>query len=322
MANDIRGALVFNPGSGKGKAGERALDFAAAWQAKFGNELTLRPTRSREDIRVAARETRAPGVIQIFMGGDGTLSESIQGLAEAESFQPLPEPVGLLPGGTGNSFLRDFGIIDYNAAKAALLEAVERKSSVRVDAGIITYLECTKEKPERGRETKRITFNIWGIGLISNITVMAVKMRFLGALNYSLAGLIKILTHRPDTLKVRIDGNEEELLCNLVTISNSRYTGGAMEIAPDIRVNDGKLFLVCPQITSRLQLLQTFPKIFKGDHVNNPAIRTQFIQEFKVTREDPFIMNVDGELELGYDPTVKMHPGFIQVYMPQERLSD
>lgn len=322
MANDIRGALVFNPGSGKGKAGERARDFAAVWKQKFGTELTLRPTRSREDIRVAARETRSPGVVQIFMGGDGTLSESIQGLAEADDFRPLSAPIGLLPGGTGNSFLRDFGVLDYESAKSALLEALEAKSSLKVDAGIISYLECTKEKPERGRMTKRITFNIWGIGLISNITVLAIKMRFLGSFNYTLAGLVKILTHRPDTLKVEIDGNGEELVCNLVTISNSRYTGGAMEIAPDIRVNDGKLFLVCPQITSRFQLLQTFPKIFKGDHVNNPAIRTQFIKQFKVFREDPFIMNVDGELELGYDPALSMHPGFIQVYMPQDRLSE
>ncbi len=321
MAGKVQGILVFNPGSGKGKAGQRALDFADAWKNKFDTELTLRPTRSREDIRVAAKETRTPGRIQIFMGGDGTLSESIQGLAEDAGFKPLTDPIGLLPGGTGNSFLRDFGITDYESAKVALLEAVERRGVINVDAGIISYLECTREKPERGRPTRRIMFNIWGIGLISNITVLAVKMRFLGSLNYTIAALAKIFTHRPDTLKVKIDGHAEELVCNLITVSNSRYTGGAMEIAPEIRVNDGKLFLVCPQISSRIQLLQTFPNIFKGGHVNNPSIRTQFIKEFAVTREDPFIMNVDGEVELGYDPTLKIHPGYFRVFMPPERLS-
>ena len=321
MAQNIRGALVFNPGSGKGKAGERAKDFAEAWKNKFGSELLLRPTRSREDIRVAARETRAEGVVQIFMGGDGTLSESIQGLAEQSEFRPLTAPIGLLPGGTGNSFLRDFGITDYDSAKEALLTALEAGSTIDVDSGIISYLECTKEHPERGRPVQRITFNIWGIGLISNITVLAVRMRFLGSLNYTLAALVKILTHRPDTLNVEIDGHPEQLECNLITISNSRYTGGAMEIAPEIRVNDGKLFLVCPQIKKRLQLLSTFPNIFKGGHVGNPAIRTQFIKEFKVTREDPFIMNVDGEVELGYDPTLKIHPGYFKIFMPADRLS-
>jgi len=315
-----KAVLVYNPASGKGKAKDRAMDFARLWQEKFGTELRLRSTRSLEDIRVAARETAGKDQIQIFMGGDGTLSESVQGLSETNDFKGLARPVGLLPGGTGNSFLRDFGITTYEEARDALLAAVAADSSMTIDAGIIEYQKCEPANPARGNATRRITFNIWGVGLISNITVTAIKMRFLGSFNYTLATVLKIFTHRPDKLKVTIDGKTEELFCNTLIVSNSRFTGGAMEMAPGIRVNDGQLFLVCPQFTSTLKLFSFFPTIFKGTHVNHPSIRTGFIKEIKVEREDPFIMNVDGELEIGYDPRLRVVPGYWKVFMPAENI--
>src|SRR5262245_28665232 len=115
----IQAVLVYNPKSGKGLAAIRAQNFSDAWKTKFGTDLILRPTTSRADISTAVKEHRKRTII--LMGGDGTLSEGLQGLAEANSFKPLKSPIGLLPGGTGNSFLREFGLHEYLAAKEALL---------------------------------------------------------------------------------------------------------------------------------------------------------------------------------------------------------
>lgn len=319
FGGNMDATLIYNPNSGKGQAKIRAADFAEHWRKEFGTELNMRPTKSLEDIRVAARETINSG-LQIFMGGDGTLSESVQGLCEHNDFKGLARPVGLLPGGTGNSFLRDFGIEDYEQARDALLSAVKSDTALNIDLAIIKYLECTPEKPERGPEKRRITFNFWGIGLISDITALAIKMRAIGSLNYSLATIVKLLRHRPMVIDAEIDGKRENLECNFITVSNSRYTGGAMEIAPEVRVNDGKLYLVCPQLKSKGQLFGLFPSIFKGTHVNHPMIRTQFLQKIKLRSEDPILMNVDGELEIGYDPEMQIQPSFWKIYMPAERL--
>ena len=93
-----------------------------------------------------------------------------------------------------------------------------------------------------------------------------------------------------------------------------------MEIAPAVRVNDGKLFFIAPSIDSRFKLLNLFPKIFKGDHVNIPGIRTQFIKEIGLERKRPFVMNIDGALETGFNPRLAIQSDFFRLYMPRDLL--
>ncbi|MCB1159500.1 MAG: acylglycerol kinase family protein, partial [Leptospiraceae bacterium] len=131
--------LIYNPGSGKKKGGKRAIDFMERWIERFGTEPVLRPTQSKEDIRLAVKETYQSGIIQIFMGGDGTISECLQGLSELKSFSKLEEPVGILPAGSGNSFLRDFALKNYEEARDALLDAIANTSVRKVDMGFIQY---------------------------------------------------------------------------------------------------------------------------------------------------------------------------------------
>lgn len=306
--------LVFNPNSGKGKARERAVDFSQKWREMTGTEIRLRPTSSLADIRIAANETYNDKELQIFMGGDGTLSESIQGISEKFNFANLLKPVAFLPGGTGNSFLRDFEIKDYKTAREKFFSAFEKNSTINIDSAIITYNKV-KSDLSAGEESKRIMFNIWGVGLISDITKLAIRMRKIGSANYTIASLIKLLSHKPYELKTMIDGVEELLKCNMVTVSNSRFTGGKMQIAPHVRVNDGKLFLISPMLKSRLSLLSNFPKIFKGDHVNHPDIKTGFIKNIEIRHDEPLVMNVDGELEEGFNPRMQIHPSYFKLYM-------
>lgn len=307
--------LIFNPKSGKGKAREKAIDFSQKWKDIVGTEIRLRPTSSLADIRIAANETYNEKELQIFMGGDGTLSESIQGISEKLNFTNLTKPVAFLPGGTGNSFLRDFDIKDYQTARDMFFLAFEKESTINIDSAIITYNKV-KSDLSAGDVSKRIMFNIWGVGLISDITKLAIRMRKIGSMNYTVASLIKLFSHKPYELKTIIDGVEELLNCNMVTVSNSRFTGGKMQIAPHIRVNDGKLFLISPMLKSRLALFSNFPKIFKGDHVNHPHIKTGFIKKIEIHHDNPLIMNVDGELEEGFNPRMQIHPSYFKIYMP------
>ncbi|MCR9142751.1 MAG: hypothetical protein NXI24_10905 [bacterium] len=326
-----RAVLIYNPNSGRGKAAMRATDFFQHWEDRTGTELRLRPTRSLPDIRVAAKEIQ-PDELPIFMGGDGTLSESLQGLAEAAEFRQLKQPIGFLPGGTGNSFLRDFGITDYDAARDALLSAIAADQSLAVDAGIVEYTPVPgpAEKSAQsgatpgavsGERARRITMNIWAVGLIPDITELAIRMRAIGSLNYTLASLIKLLGHKPERLKVIVDGQEREVECNFICISNSRFTGGAMEIAPAVRVNDGRLFYLCPEVKGRLKSFGLFPSIFKGKHIEHPNITTDFVQSIALNRPEPFLMNVDGELERGLNPGVTIQPGYFRLYMDPERVA-
>lgn len=314
------GTLIFNPGSGKGKGSYRAGLFKKQWEERLESELLLRPTKSYDDIRVAVKEVYTTDTIPVFLGGDGTLSECIQGIAELENFKKIERPVGFLSGGSGDSYMRDFGITSFQEAAAALLDAVETESIIESDTGLINYRTFNPVNPDKpGAEDKRIFINIWGLGLIPEIAELAMKMRFLGSSNYTAASLIKIMTHNPSRINVQVDGKEKKFICNFLSLSNNRFTGGKMEIAPFSRINDGRLFMVCPEIKSRMVLFSLFPTIFKGEHIKSPDVNSGFIQNLAFKDEEHFFWNVDGDLGYGFNPEISVHPDFFRLYMPEER---
>ncbi len=298
------------------------MDFASAWKSEFGGDLILRPTKSLADIRVAAVESiQDPEMIPIFMGGDGTLSESVQGISEHQNFKPIDRPVGLLPGGTGNSFLRDFGVTNYEEARDNLIGALRSGSAQKADLAVIKYQAYKPDRPDQpGASVRRITFNIFGVGIIADITEMAVKMRWMGAANYTVASLWKLLFHKPYHFELTIDGKREDLACNMISVHNSQYTGGAMHIAPAVRVNDGQLFYLVPRYKSRLTLFKKFPELFKGTHVDSDEMRTGFVKNIGIRHPAAVWMNVDGELERGWNPDLSIQPDYWKIYMMPERM--
>ena len=286
----------------------------------LGSSSRCASTKSLTDIRAAAKQAAAEYDLQLFMGGDGTLSEALQGLFERSGFQPLDRAVGLLPAGSGNSFLRDFGLLTYPAARDALLDALAKGETVAADIAIVRYRPLGEAGA--GPETRRISFHFWGIGLVCDITAQAMRMRYLGALNYAVAAVGKVLTHRPYRLCVTIDGVREDIECNFLAVCNSRFTGGAMMIAPPVRINDGRLFLVIPSMKNRVKMLWMMPKIFQGSHLDHPLVDCRFVFEVSLEHDQPLVFNVDGELDIGYDPSIRVHPAYWQVYMSPEKLLD
>ncbi|MCK5201406.1 MAG: hypothetical protein KAR21_23795 [Spirochaetales bacterium] len=314
------GTLIFNPGSGRGKGSYRAEIFKTQWESQLKSSLLLRPTKSYEDIRVAAKEVYTTDTIPVFLGGDGTLSECIQGIAELENFKKIEKSVGFLSGGSGDSYMRDFGITSFEEAAAALLDAVETESIIEADTGLINYRTFNPENPDKpGTKDKRIFINIWGLGLLPEIAEQAMKMRYLGSNNYTAATLIKLTKHKPSRLLVEIDGKEKDYMCNFLSLSNNRFTGGKMDIAPFTRINDGKLFMVITEIKNRLGLFALFPSIFKGEHIKSPEVNSGFVQKLTFKDERHYFWNIDGDLGYGFNPEITVQPGYFKLYMPEER---
>ena len=157
---------------------------------------------------------------------------------------------------------------------------IEENSTLAIDAGVITYNGYRAGDPRDHREViRRIIFNIWGVGLIADITALAAKVKRIGAFSNTLASLMKIFTHKPFSVQAKIDGGEKKYLaCPMITASNSRYTGGNMKIAPDARVDDGKLFMICVREISPLKFLILLPAVINGRSFEHPLVQTQFVQ--------------------------------------------
>jgi len=97
-------------------------------------------------------------------------------------------------------------------------------------------------------------------------------------------------------MKLTVDDKTFDMQNVLVAISNSRFTGGDYLMAPNAKIDDGKLDIIILNKLSRINLLKTFTKIFSGEHVNTKFVETIQAKKITIETSKPKILSPDGEL--------------------------
>lgn len=273
--------VIVNGAAGGGRCRARA-DQAIARLHEAGVEVEVRLTEGPGHATELAADGRERGVTKFLsVGGDGTAYEVINGLFPNDTGDELT--LGILPLGTGNSFLRDFGIIGEKVAIEALLRGrTHRVDVVRAEheGGVFHYMNLLSVgfSAEAGDLTNR-------------------RFKKLGAAGYVAAVLASVAKLEHPVIPVRIDGGDTDRRpCVLLSFSNSRYTGGQMMMAPRADVSDGQLDVIRVGGMTRAQLLATFPAIYRGTHVDHPLVEQMRARrvDFEETVERPAM--VDGEV--------------------------
>ena len=220
----------------------------------------------------------------IVCGGDGTFNEVINGVVINKN-KKIPR-LGFLPGGTGNSFMHDLNAVDPNKA----INKIIKNNSDTLDILKLTYNNKTI-----------YSFNIVGWGLVTDILILAEKMRFLKSIRYNVASLFYILTAKGKKIKFIIDNNKiynEKYL--FILICNTIHTGKGMKAAPKAKFNDGQLDIVSVKSQiSFFQLIKLFTKIFTGKHIHSPFVDYINAQTINLIPENNEVLNVDGDARGG-----------------------
>ena len=230
------------------------------------------------------------------IGGDGTMYEIINGMLKREDKQKIP--IGLITGGTGNSFMYDVDCLDpVDAAKRIVQHNLRPLDIAKVNAnGDLFY-----------------SFNIIGWGLATDAGKLAEKLRWLGGIRYDVASIIEVLKGKDRIATLTLD--KEVIKENFIFIigCNTIHTGKAMKMAPLAQLNDGKIDLIIVRKTSRINLLKLFPKLFSGDHIKSPLVEYRQVKNFSISLEETNDLTIDGEI-IGTTPLdVQMIPKMINV---------
>jgi len=230
------------------------------------------------------------------IGGDGTMYELINGMLKRDDNHKIP--IGLITGGTGNSFMYDVDCLDpIDAAKRIVQHNLRPLDIAKVNAnGELFY-----------------SFNIIGWGLATDAGKLAEKLRWLGGVRYDVASIIEVLKGKDRIATLTLD--EEVIKENFIFIigCNTIHTGKAMKMAPLAKLNDGKIDLIIVRKTSRINLLKLFPKLFSGDHIKSPLVEYRQVQNFSISLEETNDLTIDGEI-IGTTPlNVQMVPKMVNV---------
>ena len=277
-----RYVTIVNPAAGGGRCGER-VGAALERLRRAGLTLEVHETSRPGHATELARQAWARGERSFLaVGGDGTSYEIVNGLFPHEGTE-RPR-LGMLPLGTGNSFLRDFGITSAEEALAALERGATREIDVvraTHAGGLIHYINLLSLgfSAEAGELTNR-------------------RYKALGTLGYVIATLSTALGLRFPAFPLRLDGGSRDPRpCILLSFSNSRFTGGTMMMAPHADPSDGELDVIRIGPMRRPAFVAAFPSIFRGTHVARAEVEEARAKVVELELPEPVDVMVDGEVE-------------------------
>jgi YegS/Rv2252/BmrU family lipid kinase len=297
--------LILNPAAGKGK-GKKNFDSLHSRLADRFENLDVKTSEYPGHNMEIGKEAAKNGIERIIsIGGDGTPFEIINGLY-ADGIPEQEVEFGMIPAGTGNSFLRDFD----GASQETWVETVCKGNSRKVDLVEFSYMMD-------GKEINQYYLNILGVGLIADILKLTnEKLKFLGTLGYSLAVLIRLFRGMHNRMMVKVDNHSFELENSALVINNSKFTGGEMKIAPMADTADGKVDMIVFNHVNRRDILSIFANVFKGKHVDHPRVDVFSGSRMEIDAQPPQRLTADGEL-LGYTPLkLKVLPGQLKLLAP------
>ena len=264
--------FIVNPVSGNKKA-IRNMKIIGKYLTERYIPYCVYSTNEVGSAGIIASKLEEKGVDNIIaVGGDGTLSEILNGLKE-----PSKIKLGIIPSGTGNDFASACKL-SLNPIKA--IETILKNHVVKVD-----YLQ--------GKDFRGL--NIVGSGIDIEFLKKYQNAKFKNKFTYFFS-LLKVLKNFDFyNYKVYVDG--ENLSNNeymLVACCNGTKFGGGMKISPYSDISDGKINLILIKKVNKNKLLYVLYKFMRGKHLN-----TNFGMEVlcdNVRIEGTKSINVDGEI--------------------------
>ncbi|KUP09255.1 lipid kinase [Bacillus coahuilensis p1.1.43] len=270
-----RARIIYNPTSGR-ELFKKHLPEVLYKLERAGFETSTHATECEGDGTKAAQiavERRYDLVIAA--GGDGTLNEVINGLANQE-YRPK---LGIIPMGTTNDFARALHIPkDIQEACNVIIKG----DTVPIDLG---------------RMNEKYFINIAGGGSLTELTyeVPSKLKTMLGQLAYYLKGIEMLPSLKSMPLYLEYDDEvfEGEAMLFLVGLTNS--VGGFEKLAPEASINDGYFSLLILKKCNLAELVRIASAALRGEHLNDPLVISTKAKRIKATSGGKVQLNLDGE---------------------------
>ena len=292
-----RVCLIVNPSAGGGHAAkvlpgvERAL-------RELGIELRTCPTTDLEHARQLAETAATSGETAVTLGGDGLIG-AVAGVLRGHPSAVL----GVLPGGRGNDLARVLGI-PRDPVEACRIIAEGRE--VALDVGDVNG---------------RTFVGIASAGFDSDANRIANEAPSqLGNLVYAYGAMRALVAWKPARFEIELDppGEVRTFTGFSVAAANSRAYGGGMFLAPDAKLDDGRLDIVVSERVSKSRFLANLPRVFKGTHVELPECHVFRAASVRISADRPFALYADGDPIGDLPAVVRAVPGAIRVLVPPQ----
>lgn len=266
--------IIFNPVAGKKKASKN-LRVVEEILTERGIAYQLHQSCDMHDAEAIARRLTEQGETElIVLGGDGTLNEVLNGLAD-----PTVCKIGLIPSGTGNDFAERRGIsLDPEKAMKRILDG---------EATDVDYLDVSGTR----------CMNVAGLGMDVDVLERCQKGKMKGKLKYLMSLIKSLFAFKGYRVKIVSEGREETHDVLICAACNGSQFGGGIKICPPAREDDGQMdVIVVDCIGGKWKIIKAFIQLLKGRIVQYPLTTYFRCESVTFLPENNCPIQLDGEL--------------------------
>ncbi len=299
----MKHVFIINPNAGKYDSRQRIYDMADALREKHGLDVQCILTKKQGHATELARRLCDSGEELRFYacGGDGTVNEVANGVIGYDN-----AAMTVIPVGTGNDFLKNFGGAAPLFADAENLWDGPQfpMDAIDVNGRIALTIACSGIDARVAADVHKYSESPLLDGKTSYIASLAVNFLFKG-----------IASHWTVTLDDEVIEDD----FSLVSVCNGRYYGGGFMPVAEARMDDGVLNTLVVKKVSRVTFARFVGPYSKGGYSKFPEYaHCSTPQVIRIHSEKPDIVTcLDGECMTNSDVTIRLSEKKLNFFGPE-----
>ena len=295
--------FIINPTAGKYDSRQRIYEMAEHLRSAHGLDVQCILTKKQGHATEIARKLCQTGEPLRFYacGGDGTVNEVANGIIGYDN-----AAMTVIPVGTGNDFLKNFGddMEKFRDAENLWDGPQFPMDAIDVNGRVALTIACSGIDARVARDVHKYSESPLLDGKGSYIYSLAVNFLFKG-----------IGTHWTITLDdVTTEGD-----WSLVSVCNGRYYGGGFMPVAEARMDDGVLNTLVVREVNRRTFLKFVGPYSRGEYAKFPEYaHCSCPKVVHIHSEKPDIVTcLDGESVVNSDVTIKLHDKKLNFFGPE-----
>ncbi|WP_158734940.1 diacylglycerol kinase family protein [Alteribacillus sp. YIM 98480] len=290
--------LLINGNSGQDVI-QKNIELTAGILASYIEKVVIQQTKYKGHTEKICKEAANQFEVIFIIGGDGTLHECVNGLAELDN----PPVTGILPGGTCNDFSRSLQIP----------QPLKRAAETLIK-GKVRYLDI-------GRMNDRYFSNFYGIGLIAETSenINENWKGVLGKVSYFISAMQMVNNTRPFSFTLETKEQTVEGEAVMVLISNGNFIGTNQLPFQNNVMDDGEFDIFIISEGGAALLREYFnaknPFVWEADQSDVQHYRSSYV---RLETSQPMTADTDGELYMTTPVTINNQHQKLPFLIPNE----
>lgn len=280
--------VVLNPHAGSGRGGKDKNEIREKLlKAGFGFDLVI-SEYPKHIIALTIQSVEAGYRKLIVAGGDGSLNEVVNGLFRQEACSPEEITVGMIPVGTGNDWIKTFGIPNnYDAAIRILKEG----ATIRQDIGCVSF--------SVDDQVQNCFFaNMAGFGfdaMVAEKTNILKNKGKSGIMLYLQALVSSFWNYKIPQISIEIDEQTVDELIFSVSIGIGKFNGGGMMQAPNAVPTNGLFQVTVIRKIGITGILRNLTRLYSGEFIKDWRVLTFQAKHVSISSTRNIAGEADGE---------------------------